>query len=166
LIVRGVYPGSFDPLTVAHLAIADAAIIACELERLDLVISQVALEKDHGGHTSVAARLAAIARVAGGGRPWLGGLVTDAQLIVDIASGYDVCIMGSDKWLQVNDSSFYGGSAAARDDALARLPRVAVVPRDGFPLPPDAGVTVLDIAPEHRNVSSTAVRAGRTDWLA
>jgi len=39
----GVFPGSFDPLTTAHLAIADAAIEACELHRLDLVISRAAL---------------------------------------------------------------------------------------------------------------------------
>jgi hypothetical protein len=162
----GVYPGSFDPLTVAHLAIADAAVATCGLERLDLVVSRVALEKDHGGHTSVDERLAAIARVANAGRPWLRGRVTDAQLIVDIATGYDVCVLGADKWHQVNDAVFYDGSTAARDDALARLPRLAVAPREGFPLPDGADVVVLDLAPEHQQVSSTAVRDGRHEWRA
>ena len=35
--MRGVFPGSFDPLTVAHLAIADAAVSYFGLDRLDLV---------------------------------------------------------------------------------------------------------------------------------
>ena len=49
----GVFPGSFDPLTTAHLAIADAAIVACGLDRLDLVISRAALAKEPGGHAPI-----------------------------------------------------------------------------------------------------------------
>ena len=43
---RGVYPGSFDPPTIAHVAIAEAAVRAGALDRLDLAISRVALGKD------------------------------------------------------------------------------------------------------------------------
>ena len=60
----GVFPGSFDPLTTAHLAIADAAIEACRLDHLDLTISTVALAKEHGGHASIEERIAAIERAA------------------------------------------------------------------------------------------------------
>ena len=58
---RGVYPGSFNPLTVAHLAIADAAFHTARLERLDLAISRAALGKDDIA-SSRGARLDAIAR--------------------------------------------------------------------------------------------------------
>ena len=40
---RAAYPGSFDPLTIAHLAIAETAWSTHSLDRVDLVISQVAL---------------------------------------------------------------------------------------------------------------------------
>lgn len=164
--MRGVFPGSFDPLTVAHLAIADAAVSRFDLEQLDLVISRLALGKDHAGHAPVEERVAAIDVVARGGRPWLQAAVTDKRLIADIAEGYDVCVLGSDKWHQLQDPAFYADSVTERDAALARLPTLAVAVRDSAPLPRDAGVVLLDVAPEHRGVSSTAVREGRTDWRA
>ena len=68
--MRGVFPGSFDPLTVAHMAIADAAVSHFGLDRLDLVISRLALAKDHAGHVPVEERVAAIDAVARAGRRW------------------------------------------------------------------------------------------------
>jgi hypothetical protein len=164
--MRGVFPGSFDPLTVAHLAIADAAVSRFDLDQLDLVISRLALAKDHPGHAPVEERIAAIDAARRAGRPWLRAAVTDKRLIADIAEGYDVCVLGSDKWHQLWDTAFYGGSAAERDTALARLPTLAVAVREGVPLPAGAGVVLLDIAPEHGAVSSTAVREGRDEWRA
>jgi nicotinate-nucleotide adenylyltransferase len=159
----GVLPGSFDPPTVAHLAIAEAARDQCRLDRLDLVVSRVPLGKDHAAQTSVAERVAELEQLAAG-RPWLGVAVTDARLLADVAAGYDVLVVGADKWAQLHDPSWYDGSAEARDAALARLPRVVVAPRAGFP-PPD-GVEVLALDPEHHHVSATAVREGRNDWRA
>jgi hypothetical protein len=72
--------------------------------------------------------------------------------------------VGADKWAQLHDPSWYGGSTDERDAALARLPEVAVAPRAGFPLP--EGVHALEVDPAHHHVSSTAVRAGRHDWRA
>ena len=46
----GVYPGSFNPPTTAHLAIADAARAQRGLSRIDLVISRVALAKEGVEH--------------------------------------------------------------------------------------------------------------------
>jgi hypothetical protein len=162
----GVYPGSFDPLTVAHVAIADAAVARFGLERLDLVISELALGKEDRGQAAADERVAAIERVAAAGRPWLRARVTDQRLISDIAEGYDVCVVGADKWHQLHDPAFYGHSEAARDAALARLPVLAVAPRAGVELPPGHGAVLLDLAEDHREVSSSAVRDGRTDWLA
>jgi predicted RNA-binding protein with PIN domain/nicotinic acid mononucleotide adenylyltransferase len=152
----GAYPGSFDPLTVAHIAIAEAALQRASLDRIDLVISRSALGKEDGAHSSVDARLDAIGRAARV-RPWLHRVATEAQLITDIARGYDAVIMGADKWAQVRDPAWYGGDAAARDVAVAALPRVLVVPRPGF----DAdGADVLEIDPALAHVSSTRARAG------
>lgn len=163
---RGVFPGSFDPLTTGHLAVVDAAVAACGLDEVHLVLSRVALAKEHGAHTAIDERVAAI-DAARSSRHALRSAVTDAQLIADIAAGFDVCIVGADKWHQLHDVAFYGGSAAARDAALARLPTLAVAPRAGIDLPePAAGLVILDVDPRFHDVSSTAVRAGRHDWRA
>ena len=159
---RGCYPGSFDPLTVAHLAIADAAVRQCDLHRLDLVISRQALAKA-SSHAPVDERVAAIEAAAVDGRPWLGVVVTDAQLLVDIAAGYDVVVLGADKWAQVLDVAFYG-SARERDAAVSGLPAVACAPRPGFEVPP--GAVALDVPTWVGAVSSTAVRAGAEEWRA
>lgn len=162
----GVFPGSFDPLTVAHVAIADAAVAAFGLDRLDLVLSSVALAKEHGGHAPIDDRLAAIDALRGD-RPALRGRVTELRLIADIAEGADVCIVGADKWHQLHDVGFYGGSTERRDAALARLPRLAVVPRAGVALPAlGPGAVVLGVDPSVAEVSSSAVRARRGEWRA
>jgi nicotinic acid mononucleotide adenylyltransferase/predicted RNA-binding protein with PIN domain len=153
---RGVYPGSFDPPTIAHAAIAEAAVRAGHLDHLDLAISRDALGKDAATQRPLAARLAALERLTAS-RPWLHVVVTDARLIADIAAGYDAVVMGADKWEQVRDPAWYGDDRAVRDAALARLPRVLVAPRPGFTV---EGAEALDL-PEHLGeVSSTAAREG------
>ena len=161
----GCYPGSFDPPTVAHLAVAEAAVASAQLDRLDLVVSRVALGKDAPTVPTLADRLAVLELVAST-RPWLGVVVTDATLVVDLARGYDVVVMGADKWRQVNDPAWYGGSPTARDEAVAALPRVLVAPRsDDHP----EGVELLGVDEDHRPVSASAVRAGQpgaAGWMA
>jgi hypothetical protein len=159
---RGVYPGSFDPPTIAHVAIAEAAARIGNLDRLDLAVSRVALGKDATAQRPLSDRVALIQRLTHR-RPWLQVVVTDAQLITDIAAGYDVVVMGADKWAQVNDPAWYNGSAAARDDAVARLSRVLVAPRPGFDI---VGADALYLPDHLAPVSSTAARAGRTDLVA
>jgi nicotinic acid mononucleotide adenylyltransferase/predicted RNA-binding protein with PIN domain len=155
----GVYPGSFDPPTIAHLAIADAALQRAELDRLDFALSRVALGKSD--RRDVERRRRALERAIGT-RTDLAAVITDAQLIADIAQGYDVVVVGADKWAQVNDAAWYG-SIAERDRALARLPRVLVVPRLGFDV---SGAEVLDVGDELADVSSSAARSGRHDVIA
>ena len=160
----GVFPGSFDPLTTAHVAIAEAAVEACALDRLDLVMSTVALAKSRA-HSSIEERIAAIERLTER-IPQVRASVTDRQLLADIAEAYDVLVVGADKWHQLRDVGFYG-SVEARDDALARLPEVVLAPRGEIALPAEgSGVIVLALDPRHLRVSSTAVRAGRTEWRA
>ena len=159
---RAAFPGTFDPLTTGHLAIADAAHAELGLDVVELVISHEPIGKE--ASASVDARLDAIARQAAR-RPWLTGRSTTHRLVADIADGYDAVVLGADKWLQLHDVSYYG-SAEAMAAALARLPAVAVAPRAGVVLPPDVDAHVLDVPEEFHHVSSTAVRAGRDDWRA
>jgi nicotinic acid mononucleotide adenylyltransferase len=159
--MRGCYPGSFNPPTVAHLAIAEHARRHAVLERVDLVVSRVALGKEDVEVPTFEDRIAVLEAVARD-RPWLGVRVTDDRLLVDVAQGYDVLIVGADKWAQVRDVAWYG-SEAARDDALTRLPpRVLVVPRPGYDTG-DAEVLLLD--DDHGRVSSSAARDGRYDLM-
>jgi hypothetical protein len=158
---RGCYPGSFNPPTVAHLAIADAARRTAALDVVDLVVSRVPLGKGAVEVPTLDDRVAVLEAVAAS-RPWLGVRLTDDRLLVDIASGYDVLVMGADKWAQVRDPVWYE-SVAARDHALARLPaRVLVAPRLGFAA---EGAEVLDLGDDHGAVSSSAARDGASHLM-
>ena len=105
------------------------------LDHLDLMISRSALAKEHGGHASIEAADRGD-RASGRGPPGPSGAArTDAQLIADLAEGYDVCVIGADKWHQLHDLAFYDGLEADRDAALGRLPMLAVAPRHGVAVP-------------------------------
>jgi nicotinic acid mononucleotide adenylyltransferase len=158
---RGCYPGSFNPPTVAHLAIADAARRVGRLDRVDLAVSRLALGKEDVEVPTLADRTTVLEAVARN-RPWLGVRVTDDRLLVDIARGYDALIMGADKWAQVRDPVWYV-SVAARDDALTRLPPlVLVVPRPGYDV---EGAEVLQLDDDHGAVSSSAARDGASHLM-
>ncbi len=157
----GAYPGSFNPPTRAHLAIAEAAREAFGLSRVDLVVSRRALDKEHVDRPLFEHRLDVLHQVASS-RPWLGVTVTDAQLLVDMTGGYDVLIVGADKYHQLFDTRYYGGSDAARDEAVARLPRLAVAPRPPLEVPDEL---VLVVDPRHATASSTAARRGAAELM-
>lgn len=152
------YPGTFNPPTVAHLAIAEAAWRRCGVERVDLVLSRVPIGKE-GVRPGLEERLAVLREVAAS-RPWLGVEVTELRHVAAIAQGYDVVVMGADKWEQINDAAFYE-SDGARDAAVASLPQVAVAPRRHHPVPD--GAIRLDV--DLHEVSSSAVREGNRDLM-
>jgi hypothetical protein len=163
---RGAYPGTFNPPTVAHLAIATAARSQCRLDRVELVLSTTPLGKAEDPHVApLDQRLADLERVAAA-HPWLAIVTTEEQLLADIAEDYDVLILGGDKWAQVLDPAWYSGTDE-RDAAIARLPQIALAPRPPHPLPqPSDDLIILDIDPAHHEVSATAVRNGRVQWRA
>jgi cytidyltransferase-like protein len=158
---RGVFPGSFNPLTIAHLEIARRAREEHRLDEVHLVVSTVALDKPTPPGPSFDERVMLLEADAAE-LDWLFVGTTARQLIVDIAEGYDIVIMGADKWHQVNDASYYE-SAHERDAALARLPQVAVAPRDGLAAP-DA--LTMQTPTELHGVSSTLARRGRRELMA
>lgn len=163
---RGAYPGTFNPPTIAHLAVADAARRQCGLDRVELIVSEAPLGKLRDPTVApIEDRLATLRRVT---RPyeWLTVTRTSAQLVVDIAAPYDVVILGADKWAQVVDAAWYADEAA-RDEAVDALPHLAVAPRPPHATPAaSARITVLDVDPAHHHVSATAVRNGRRAWIA
>lgn len=158
---RGVFPGSFNPLTIAHLEIASRARESMDLDEVHIVVSRTALDKPDPPGPSFEERIALLEADAED-IEWLHVSTTEDQLIADIAAGYDVVIMGADKWEQVNDLRYYRGEAA-RDDALARLPQVVVAPRSGTETP-DALRLETDAA--IHSVSSTEARTGNRALMA
>ncbi|MGI8938035.1 MAG: hypothetical protein ACR2JF_07465 [Iamia sp.] len=172
-----VYPGSFDPPTVAHLAVVRAALD--HVDEVRLVLSEVALGKEDlpDGRVPVAARRAVLEALAAEILD-LSVALTRAGLIADIAeeAGADAVVVGTDKWAQILDPAWYGASTERRDDALRRLPRVLLAPRAGVPrhledepvVPPSVTVDLvhLDLDPAHRQVSSTRARAGELHLMA
>ena len=69
-------------------------------------------------------------------------LETRKQLIADIAEGYDLVILGADKWAQLHDLSFYKDKEHMAQ-CLRRLPKLAVAPRNGIAVPQEILLTVL-----------------------
>lgn len=162
MATAGVYPGSFNPPTTAHLAIAEAARTAHELDRMVLSVSRAALAKEHVDHPRFEHRISVLEESVAS-IDWLSVRVTERQLLADIAEGFDLLVVGADKWWQIQDPTWYGDDPAARDRAIARLPTVAVVPRDGLDLPDGL---VLDVVPDLvEGVSSTRARSGDLDLM-
>jgi phosphopantetheine adenylyltransferase len=157
---RVAYPGSFDPPTVAHLAVAIAARNHIPDASIELVVSRDALGKSASAHgPSLEARLDVLRTVAAD-HPWLGVTVTEQRFIADIAHGYTAVVVGADKWRQIIDPAWYADEAEC-ERMRARLPRVLVVPRADDDLG-DAGLDfeILAIPREFRDVSATAARSG------
>ena len=150
---HGVYPGSFDPPTLAHLAVADAARRRHGLDRVVWTLSRHPLGKERG-RTTVEERRTVLDQVAID-HAWLEVNVVDARLVADLADGYDVVVMGADKWHQLHDPSFYEDGAAMAE-ALSRLPTCAVAPRDGLEVPREV---LLEVPRWVARQSSTAAAA-------
>lgn len=167
------YPGSFDPPTIAHVHLAETAIAQLGLDRVDFALSARTLGKDDSRLRPIDDRVAELTAISSGNAR-IGVTMTPHSLVADIAEGYEVIILGADKWHQVLDPVWYA-SIDARNEALQRLPLVALAARPPWTMPgedasadPPVGVDVviLDTDPSHHPVSATDVRAGREDWRA
>lgn len=152
---RGVYPGSFNPPTIGHLTIVEAAITQHRLDELVVTVSRRALAKETVERPLLDHRID-VMRSSFGHLAGVTVAVTGHQLIADIAEGYDVVVMGADKWTQVNDLSFYDDEAH-RQLCLERLPTLAVAARGDDPVPDECRLVV----PDHLGtISSSSARSG------
>jgi len=159
----GVYPGSFNPPTIAHVAIAQAATAQRHLDRVELAYSHQVLGKDVVERPLFGHRVEVLDELAAE-HDWLEAVITEHRLLADIAESYDVVIMGADKWHQIQDPAWYDDDVAARDTALARLPELAIAPRGPLPVPDRWR---LELPPGvASDVSSTEARTGRLDLMA
>ena len=167
------YPGSFDPPTIAHVHLAETAIAQLGLDRVDFALSARTLGKDDSRLRPIDDRVAELTAISSGNAR-IGVTMTPHSLVADIAEGYEVIILGADKWHQVLDPVWYA-CIDARNEALQRLPLVALAARPPWTMPgedasadPPVGVDVviLDTDPSHHPVSATDVRAGREEWRA
>ena len=151
---RGVFPGSFNPPTRAHIAISEAAMRQHRLDVLVWSVSRVALAKEDVQRPRLGDRLSVLEEVAAH-LDWLEIAVTDAQLLSDISADFDVIVMGADKWRQIHDPVFYGGDQTRRDAAIDALPTVAIAARPPFDCPAELALALPDWVAK---VSSTAAR--------
>jgi nicotinic acid mononucleotide adenylyltransferase len=158
---RGVYPGSFSPPTVAHLAIAEAAREQRELDVVVFMVSRQALAKESVTHPLLNHRLEVLTESVAE-HDWLTVSVTDRQLLADVADGFDVLIMGADKWDQIQQLQWYENHAH-RARSLASLPELAVAPRP--PIPIDGSHLLAVDVHATSSVSSTAARDGALELM-
>ncbi len=152
---RGVFPGSFNPPTTAHLAISEAVLVQHHLDVLVWSVSRVALAKEDVQRPRLADRISVLEAVAAP-IDWLEISVTDIQLLSEIAAGFDVIVMGADKWQQIHDPVFYGNDPARRDASIAALPTVAIAARPPHDCPAEL---LLDLPDWVGAVSSTQARS-------
>ncbi len=131
------------------------------LDVVVLTVSVAPLGKDTVLRPSFDDRLAVLQQWAATHR-WLEVAVTHERLLADIADGFDVLILGADKYQQILDPLWYGGPKA-RDAAMARLPQLAIAPRPPHASPPDQ---TLELDPDVMDrYSSTLARAGHTELM-
>lgn len=161
----GILAGTFDPLTVAHTALGDAALAdGCEL--VVYVVPETSVGKeDRGGHS---ARVEALSRRFAT-VPGRAVASSAAGLYVDIAedaaatfpaAGVDL-VCGADKVLQIMEQAYYDEPVDAVLDRLFAHARLLAAPRQDLSLPRHPGIVELALPAGLRYVSSTDVRCLR-----
>jgi nicotinic acid mononucleotide adenylyltransferase len=175
----GVLAGSFNPPTLAHLALAASATQTARLDALLWTISQVTVDKEQVTRAPLAERLAVLAALVAS-RPHDAVAVLNRGLYAAQAEALHATfptlqrlsfIIGYDKIVQIVDPRYYPNPIAALDELFA-LAEVWVAPRAGegeadltalFAQPENqrwAGrVHFLPLDPQYQTLSSTTLRA-------
>jgi nicotinic acid mononucleotide adenylyltransferase len=173
-----ILPGSYNPPTTAHLALADAALASGRADAVLLLLATRTVNKEKVEGMALEDRLLLLRRLVAG-RDDLGIVLVNRGLYVDQAeiAWHEIpglaqlwFIVGFDKIVQIFDPRYY----ADRDQALDRLFALSaflVAPRghDGAAELEDlldrpenrryrARVERLDVPPDYRDVSSSNVR--------
>lgn len=175
----GVLPGSFNPPTDAHLALAEAALASGRIAGLEYLIATRTVNKERIEGASLPDRLLCLEAVAGG-RPGEGVLLVNRGLYVEQAALIRGAwpnlvqlwfVVGFDKIVQIFDPRYYADVDAALDQLFAKA-AFLVAPRGGEGADDlaallDTGrnrrfadrVQLLDLPERYRAFSSTSVRA-------
>jgi nicotinamide-nucleotide adenylyltransferase len=174
----GLFSGSFNPLTLAHLAVADSARQVAALDTVVWTISAVTVDKERVQRASVPDRLAqmdAFVRITSADALALvnRGLYVEeaAALRGRLAREADLYILvGFDKIVQIFDPRYYTDRDAALRELFA-LAHILVAPREGFGADALAEllarpenrqyaefVRFVPVPPEHTHDSSTEAR--------
>jgi nicotinate-nucleotide adenylyltransferase len=168
-VAIGVMGGTFDPIHVGHLVIAEWAREALALDRMLFVPAGQPPHKPAGEVTAVEHRVAMV-ELAIGDNPTFelsrievdrSGPSYTVDTVEELAADHDVAVI-------LSAETFRELPTWHEPDRLFAAARVAVVPREGYPAPDPAWlaatfpgrenrVTYLD-AP-HLGVSSTDIRA-------
>lgn len=174
----GLLPGSFNPLTLAHTALARAARRAAGLDLIAWAIAARTVDKEGVVRATVADRLAQLASYA----KWTqedAALLVNRGLYVEqaealrslVGEATDVAIVvGFDKIVQIFDPHYYTDRDTALRELFARA-RLLVAPRQNddeaslhrlLAQPQNARyaqhVTYVNLEPRYRRDSSTDVR--------
>jgi nicotinic acid mononucleotide adenylyltransferase len=134
----GLFAGSFNPLTDAHVAVASAARSSLQLDLVLWTLASVTIDKERVERASLPDRitqLSVYAALDASGAVALTnqGLYVDqaAALRQVVAHGAQlVIVVGFDKIIQLFDPRYYEDRTAALDE-LFELADMAVVPRSG-----------------------------------
>ena len=142
----GLLAGTFNPLTLAHVAVATAGHRA-GCERVVLALAPVSLDKERVERAHPVDRLDWV-RTWARGQPWAVVAVSSRPLLVDMAeslgrlTGAEVALLvGTDKAVQLFDPRYYDDLESALE-RLARSASLLVAERAGSPpavLPLPAG---------------------------
>lgn len=171
--------GSFNPLTLAHVALAQAARAVAALDLVVWTCAAVTVDKESVARATLADRLVQLAAHLRG-QPAAALVLVNRGLYVDqaralraeLAPDADLAIViGYDKLVQIFDPRYYADREAALQ-ALFGVARLLVAPRgeDGAEAvaallarpenrPYTRHVTYIPLAAEHATESSSAARA-------
>jgi nicotinic acid mononucleotide adenylyltransferase len=133
----GLLPGSFNPLTNAHVALADAAHTQARLDALVWALAIVTVDKERVSRASVPDRLAQLVAFARPRHETVAllnrGLYVDQAEALRAGACQDarvVVLVGFDKVVQIFDPRYYADREAALT-ALFSAADLLVAPRDG-----------------------------------
>ena len=179
----GILPGSFNPPTVAHLELAEAARRRFDLDRVVFSLSSVIVDKERLEGLCREDRLLLLSLLARD-RPWAEVGVVNRGLYSEQAPAFRACfgavgevwfIVGMDKVLQIFDPKYYDDRDRALD-ALFEHVRLIAANREDWGggelralldqpanIPYRDRVRPLTLPPHLRHQASSAVRRGVPD---
>jgi nicotinic acid mononucleotide adenylyltransferase len=182
----GVFSGSFNPLTAAHVALVEVARRVAALGTVIWLYAARTVDKERVERAMPADRLAQMLAFTRAYRGYALAL-TNRGLYVEEARALRVCLapgaelsilVGFDKIVQIFDPSYYTDREAALRDLFAEA-RILVAPRAGAGRPELAAllsrpenqpyaqhVAFIEMPPVHAEDSSTEARhlASAHDW--